>query len=56
MGLTDPDGSTQPASNEKKEKSLLDVLNHFTLQPAKGLDEVCDQTWCQVAMCYQRHT
>lgn len=32
------DGSAQPASNErieKKRKSLLDVLNHFTLQPTR---------------------
>lgn len=39
-GWLTQDGSTQQASNErdeKKEKSLLDVLNHFTLGPAKGL-------------------
>lgn len=47
-------GGTQPASNErneKKEKSLLEVLNHFTLQPAKGLDGARDRTRCQVEMC-----
>lgn len=46
-GWLTQDGITQPASNErneKKERSLLDVLNHFTLQPAKGLDRMRDQT------------
>lgn len=58
-GWLTQDGSTQPAwngRNEKKEKSLLDVLNHFTLQPAKGLDGVRDRTRCQVKMSYQKHT
>ena len=46
----------QMKENEKKEKSLLDVLNHFTLQPAKGLDGVRDRTRCQVEICEQKHT
>ena len=46
----------QMKRNEKKEKSLLDVLNHFTLQPAKGLDGVRDRTRCQVEMCSGKHT
>lgn len=47
----------QPQMKEmKRKRSLLDVLNHFTLQPAKGLDGVRDRTQCQVEMCYQEHT
>lgn len=35
----------QNERNEKKEKSLLDVLNHFTLQPAKRLDGGAWSDW-----------
>lgn len=58
-GWVTQDGSTQPGSNErneKKEKSLLDVLNHFTLQPAKGLNGKRDQIQCQVEARCQKHT